>query len=197
MSFYCRSGTMREDIAHSSGFDGNRFLKWHGLPRSPFTHEYYRSQFSMERYCSLVTLYCSRSMSNSMDALSAVCGILNIWSESSNVKFIAGLLRTQMTDSLIWYGSKYLSRGHRGLPSWSWAAWQGVISYEAVITEITGEKLEWWQQGYKFDMAVFSGPLRSRLVSFSHPETINFGTLIEQEAVIRISKDLPAKPQRQ
>jgi Heterokaryon incompatibility protein (HET) len=33
VSFYCRSGTMREDIAHSNGDDANKFDNWLGVSR--------------------------------------------------------------------------------------------------------------------------------------------------------------------
>jgi hypothetical protein len=51
------------------------------------------------------------------------------------------------------------------------------------------------QRRDKFDLAHFSGPLRSRVISFFQSGTINFSTLIEQEAIIHISKDIPDKPQ--
>jgi hypothetical protein len=115
--FFYRSGAMREDLSHSSGGDANQFSEWRGLPTSPFTNEYYQSQFKMARYCDLVSLYSSRNMTDKIDALPAVSGLLNIWSRSSNLDFVAGLPSAHLTDTLIWYGSEYSSRGNPELPS--------------------------------------------------------------------------------
>jgi hypothetical protein len=130
-----------------------------------------------------------------MDALNAVSGLLGIWSRSSDLDFIAGIPSSRLTDGLVWFGSDCRSRGHPYLPSWCWAAWQGSLYYHAVTNECTGESLKKIKRKYEIEPADFADSLSSRLVSWSEPETIRFGTFIEQEALVHIFRTFPQKPQ--
>lgn len=183
LSFYCRSCVRREDVQHI-GSDKIQHTSWQGVPGSVITNDYYRSQFTMRRYCQLVNLYGSRDLSDPMDALNAVLGILNVWTHHGQMDFVLGLPSKYPTDTLVWQGSNHRLRGHKGLPTWTWISWQGHLRYSMVISENGVRTTEEFQRRYHFDLADFAHPLQSRLVSFYEPGSINFGTVIEQEALV-------------
>jgi hypothetical protein len=98
--------------------------------------ESHRPQHLVESYEELVAYYTMREMSFETDAINAVRGLLRLPQREHGIKFLCGL----PVPHLIGYFLTWVPRGscmeRRPLlqhgsrfPSWSWAAWQGEVSY--------------------------------------------------------------------
>lgn len=141
-AFFCCGGATREDLSSidSQALVGEKkktsMTNW-VLDFASSTTIDLLSGFRMSSYRELVKLYTSRKMANPMDALNAVSGLLAHWRNITQTEFVMGHPTEFLSDSLIWVGKNYHHRGHPGIPSWSWAAWEGNVVYSYEIEEQT------------------------------------------------------------
>ncbi|EEU36257.1 uncharacterized protein NECHADRAFT_87130 [Fusarium vanettenii 77-13-4] len=87
-----------------------------------------------ERYIQSVNVYTMRNMTWQSDAVNAFVGIADLIRRGANTKFWYGLPEFAFTQSLLWQPKEPLKRrvsqdGAPLFPSWTWAAWQGHVSY--------------------------------------------------------------------
>jgi hypothetical protein len=140
VSFYCNGGAMREDLSHfteslaAPGFAWDSISVKEPHSGSPFTCNFRLGGFTLGKYGDLANLYCSRDLSYPMDALNALSGLLSHWSRLEDIDFVCGLPKPILCDAMIWFASDYVSRGHPSMPTWSWVAWKGDISYPFQVT---------------------------------------------------------------
>lgn len=138
VAFFCCGGATREDLSSidSQEFVGEKkktsMTNWVLDFASSMTIDLL-SGFRMSSYRELVKLYTSRKMANPMDALNAISGLLAYWRNITQTEFVMGHPTEFLSDSLIWVGKNYHHRGHPGIPSWSWAAWEGNVAYSYEI----------------------------------------------------------------
>lgn len=84
-------------------------------------------------YNDLVEDYSTRALSYDEDSLNAFSGILEKLREGNLPSgFLWGIPRNGFKISLLWnhVNLLYPVRRRRGFPSWSWAGWEGKISYD-------------------------------------------------------------------
>jgi hypothetical protein len=200
VSFYCGGGGKREDLSHLDedsilcGEPWRPYSTWEPNSGSAFSTDFRTGPFDMHNYCNLVNLYSSRKMSNPMDALNAVSGLLEFWVRNDNLQFIAGLPTANFSDSLIWFGSDHAVRGHPQLPTWCWAAWQGNITYPIVSLKPNQAIASRFRKKYICKFEKQTELFNARLVSWSQPGDISFGTMMELEAIVDISQYTSATP---
>ncbi|KAH7248567.1 heterokaryon incompatibility protein-domain-containing protein [Fusarium redolens] len=87
-----------------------------------------------EAYAHAVDAYTKRNMTWQSDAVNAFIGIADLIRRGTNTKFWHAMPEFALTRSLLWYPKEPLSRrrspdGKILFPSWSWAAWQGHVTY--------------------------------------------------------------------
>ncbi|KAG5810772.1 hypothetical protein H9Q74_001435 [Fusarium xylarioides] len=87
-----------------------------------------------EAYAHAVDAYTKRNMTWQSDAVNAFIGIADLIRRGTNTKFWHAMPEFALTRSLLWYPKQPLSRrrspdGKNLFPSWSWAAWQGHVTY--------------------------------------------------------------------
>ncbi|KAF9768895.1 hypothetical protein IL306_013742 [Fusarium sp. DS 682] len=87
-----------------------------------------------EAYAHAVSAYTKRNTTWQSDAVNAFIGIADLISRGTNTKFWHAMPEFALTRSLLWYPREPLSRrrsadGKALFPSWSWAAWQGHVTY--------------------------------------------------------------------
>ncbi|KAM5349644.1 hypothetical protein ACJ41O_006149 [Fusarium nematophilum] len=87
-----------------------------------------------DAYAQSVNAYTTRSLTRQSDAINAFLGIADLISQGVNTKFWHGMPEFAFTQSLLWQPREPLKRrlsqeGEALFPSWTWAAWQGHVSY--------------------------------------------------------------------
>ncbi|KAM0420953.1 hypothetical protein ACHAPT_011196 [Fusarium lateritium] len=87
-----------------------------------------------DTYIQSVNVYTTRNMTWQTDAVNAFVGIADIIRRGTNTKFWYGMPEFAFTQSLLWRPKGPLKRrtsqtGTPLFPSWTWAAWQGHVSY--------------------------------------------------------------------
>ncbi|RSL96202.1 hypothetical protein CDV31_013583 [Fusarium ambrosium] len=87
-----------------------------------------------DTYIQSVNVYTMRNMTWQSDAVNAFVGIADLIRRDTNTKFWYGLPEFAFTQSLLWHPKEPLKRrvsqdGTPLFPSWTWAAWQGHVSY--------------------------------------------------------------------
>ncbi|KAG9504891.1 hypothetical protein J7337_004870 [Fusarium musae] len=87
-----------------------------------------------EAYAHAVDAYTKRNMTWQSDAVNAFIGIADLIRCGTNTKFWHAMPEFALTRSLLWYPREPLSRrrspdGKILFPSWTWAAWQGHVTY--------------------------------------------------------------------
>lgn len=88
-----------------------------------------------DKYTQAVSAYTKRRMTWQIDAVNAFVGIADLLRQGVNTTFWYGMPEFALVQSLLWQPKEPLTRrvSHDGgkalFPSWTWAAWQGHISY--------------------------------------------------------------------
>ncbi|KAF5009983.1 hypothetical protein FDECE_3844 [Fusarium decemcellulare] len=87
-----------------------------------------------DAYAQGVNSYTRRNMTWQSDAVNAFVGIADLIRQGTNTKFWHGMPEFAFTQSLLWQPKEPLKRrvtpdGSTLFPSWTWAAWQGHVSY--------------------------------------------------------------------
>jgi hypothetical protein len=82
-------------------------------------------------YEELVTEYTSRRLSYASDALNAFCGVEKLLSKRISGPFLLGLPTALFDEALLWQPVLRDVRSFtpRPFPSWSWASWDGRVTY--------------------------------------------------------------------
>jgi hypothetical protein len=91
-----------------------------------------------ERWRYLVTQYSQSRITYETDALPAISGLAQVWSQimQSKIKYLAGLLKTELLKDLLWIcdEDEGLDRPRSYLaPSWSWASVRRPVRWEPMI----------------------------------------------------------------
>ncbi|KAI0596541.1 heterokaryon incompatibility protein-domain-containing protein [Biscogniauxia sp. FL1348] len=124
-SLNCNSSLTAEEI--SLGLDqGNR----QDLERGVRQIRYYR------KYRTIVVEYSRKKLSFGSDILNAFTGITHIVGSILETDFLFGLPERFFLESLLW-GPSGLSKRRKDvhdIPSWSWAAWDGIVDYRPIQT---------------------------------------------------------------
>jgi hypothetical protein len=79
-------------------------------------------------YAKAVESYTSRQATYNSDAIRAMEGLLHIFQRSFKSEFICGLPESLLDIALLWRATRQLKR-REGFPSWSWAGWEGQVTY--------------------------------------------------------------------
>jgi hypothetical protein len=92
------------------------------------------AQTNFETYAEAVEEYSSRNISFHEDTVKAFAGILSVLKTSFRGDFLFGLPDTELDQALLWQPKRALRRrkdrnGNDLFPSWSWAGWEGGVSY--------------------------------------------------------------------
>ncbi|KAF4963620.1 hypothetical protein FSARC_8405 [Fusarium sarcochroum] len=87
-----------------------------------------------EAYAHAVNAYTRRNMTWQSDAVNAFVGIADLIRKGTNTKFWYGMPEFALSQSLLWLPQEPMKRrlsqdGKVLFPSWTWAAWQGQVSY--------------------------------------------------------------------
>ncbi|KAI1638955.1 heterokaryon incompatibility protein-domain-containing protein [Biscogniauxia mediterranea] len=132
-SLNCNASLTPEEI--SLGLDqGNR----QDLERGVRQIRYYRI------YRTTVVEYSKKKLSFGSDILNAFTGITQIVGSILETDFLFGLPERFFPESLLW-GPSGLSKRREDvpdIPSWSWAAWDGIVDYRPIQTfDPTGEQV--------------------------------------------------------
>ncbi|KAJ5546938.1 HET-domain-containing protein [Penicillium frequentans] len=105
-------------------------------------------------YAKAVEGYTLRQTTYKSDAIRAMEGLLHIFQLSFKSEFISGLPKSLLDVALLWRATRQLKR-REGFPSWSWAGWEGQVTYNkpmAVERDDAGnvkfaEKKEFGEEG--------------------------------------------------
>ena len=131
-------------------------------------------------YASTVKDYTKRKLTHKSDKLNAFLGVASAFASQCETSVLFGIPEKYFTPALAWHPAKYAfcvpREQHQSLhcrvPSWSWAAWEGAVSYNPVY---------WHLQEQRYSMA--PGRLREfgALVRFkySDPETMEIRPIQE------------------
>jgi hypothetical protein len=108
---------------------------------------------SMDTYRTIVEDYTKRQLTFDSDVLVAFTGIMERFNKRSRLSFIYGLPQRFFLQALMWRSrQRGRWRGPEfGIPSWSWAAWEGGITHDAIA-----------------DISTFSFRTILNLVAFHH-----------------------------
>ena len=92
-----------------------------------------RGEFS-KVYCKLVSGYSTRDLTYESDGLRAVSGLLRRLEISFGVRFVHGIPKDRMPESLLWNHQLELDppqvvRRRASIPSWTWAGWSGPVEF--------------------------------------------------------------------
>ncbi|KAF4501086.1 hypothetical protein FAGAP_2671 [Fusarium agapanthi] len=115
--------------------DGAPLYKSKAIPRSDTIDAPLIKGYTLwEAYAHAVDAYTKRNMTWQSDAVNAFIGIADLIRRGTNTKFWHAMPEFALTRSLQWYPKEPLSRrrspdGKTLFPSWSWAAWQGHVTY--------------------------------------------------------------------
>ncbi|OCK91309.1 HET-domain-containing protein, partial [Cenococcum geophilum 1.58] len=101
----------------------------HTLP-DPLTRLDFENRNIWEVYAIAVAEYTRRSLTDPMDKLRALGGILNCLEQPFGAPFFFGLPSTLFDVGLLWKPLGPCSRDSSAFPSWSWAGWDGAVVYE-------------------------------------------------------------------
>lgn len=103
----------------------------HTFP-DPLTRLDFENQNIWEVYAIAVAEYTRRSLTDPMDKLRALSGILNCLEQPFGAPFFFGLPSTLFDVGLLWKPLGPCSRNSSVFPSWSWAGWDGAVAYELI-----------------------------------------------------------------
>lgn len=103
------------------------------------TDREYRLSAGEEGWRSALEEYTARTMTNDCDSINAFLGIQNhiercLADPADDGSFVWGLPLRQFPQSLRWYHkSKARPRRREGFPSWSWAGWEGAVTFSGSL----------------------------------------------------------------
>ncbi|KAF4943498.1 hypothetical protein FGADI_13374 [Fusarium gaditjirri] len=115
--------------------DGAPLYKYKAIPSSDtIDAPLIKGHTLWEAYSHAVDAYTKRKMTWQSDTVNAFIGIADLIRRGTNTKFWHAMPEFALTRSLLWYPKEPLSRrrspdGKTLFPSWSWAAWQGHVTY--------------------------------------------------------------------
>lgn len=81
------------------------------------------------QYARIVEDYTLRQLTYGSDIVRALQGLLHIFQLSFRSEFVCGLPKCLLDIALLWKPTQKLKR-RKGFPSWSWAGWQGQVTYD-------------------------------------------------------------------
>jgi hypothetical protein len=86
------------------------------------------------RYKEYVKEYTGRTLSFPQDILKAFAGIENVLARQLKTGFLLGLPESSFLETLLWHPAGHLTARDKstGMPSWSWAGWDGCVTYDHV-----------------------------------------------------------------
>lgn len=86
---------------------------------------------TFKEYASLVAQYSQRRLHDLSDALRAFAGLSHVFEFCFRGPMTQGLPTTLLDAALLWRPVERLQRRNTpGIPSWSWADWEGTVKYE-------------------------------------------------------------------
>jgi Heterokaryon incompatibility protein (HET) len=120
-------------------------LPWQMNPMQPFHGRLLLQSLWLEHfesYARIVTNYNRRQLSYGADVLSAFSGLAEGLAERAKTSMHFGMPSSSFDLALLWIPTKHLNRkrenfreaGGKLLPSWSWASWDGEITYNLCAT---------------------------------------------------------------
>lgn len=115
----------------------------------------------MDDYQDVVEMYTRRGLSFQSDILNAFAGLANVISSHLGSSMLFGMPETGVQEALLWSHAAAPERRKNpvGLPSWSWAAWLGAMSYSYVARE-THDALDCIGSLVRFSIVESDGLLR-------------------------------------
>lgn len=73
--------------------------------------------------------YSHRKLSNSLDKLPAISALAEVFALLTNDTYLAGWWRTDLTNGLLWHSHQVWPSVIYRAPSWSWAAYDGLVDW--------------------------------------------------------------------
>ncbi|KAF2488424.1 HET-domain-containing protein, partial [Lophium mytilinum] len=112
--------------------------QYHHAPGSDYTHTIpdplarldFENRNIWEVYAIAVAEYTRRSLTDPLDKLRALSGILNFLEQPFGAPFFFGIPTILFDVALLWKPFGPYSRGNSAFPSWSWVGWDGAVVYE-------------------------------------------------------------------
>lgn len=138
-------------VSSGQGIDVGKHLSLLRSPTPDHTH-------SIDDYCQhwtaytlLVEGYTTRHLSYKEDILGAFAGVSSILAEALDCKFLHGAMLNMLTQYILFQPDKIASRrlnagGEFMYPSWTWAGWEGRITWPIVDSSLSRspkESFEW------------------------------------------------------
>jgi len=160
MVWHCRKATAHEDmVPEDKGIDYEP-LSWPTFRKQVLgpegkadgsitvfpdgTTRIMRSE-TFSQYASIIEQYTAREMSNDEDILDALGGMLHVFRQLFKFPVRYGLPEILLDVALLWRPAVKLERRRTDkkstFPSWSWAGWKGMVSYEEPFLAKTDELL--------------------------------------------------------
>ncbi|KAH6670195.1 heterokaryon incompatibility protein-domain-containing protein [Halenospora varia] len=106
----------------------------HAGPK-PFDDEHQHHLFTapfpnMDAYREMIWRFTQRRLTFAEDSIFALAGVTNVLSQTFEGGFLCGLPELFFDSALLWQGKverKTMKFTSRGIPSWSWSGWSGVV----------------------------------------------------------------------
>ncbi|KAI1104679.1 HET-domain-containing protein [Jackrogersella minutella] len=149
--FVCNTGRYCESI--DDGLDPG-----HVLDRDPAQSDFFllpdhkeyvkdpvsRRNFADSTFCGLVEMYTDRKMTHDSDSLNAFQGMLSFLEKTMVPQgFVWGLPLKEFPQSIRWYHPRAVKPRRRpDFPSWSYAGWEGQVSYTDKLNLVNGGSSE-------------------------------------------------------
>ncbi|KAF2804838.1 uncharacterized protein BDZ99DRAFT_144051 [Mytilinidion resinicola] len=142
--FHCRRGFFTEDINIDAKGRQHSQMEMYRLPIDVLNElAGYRS------FARAVQEYSKRNLTDENDALNGFAGTQNVLSSKVYSSFFQGLPAAQFDLALLWQPEGRLRR-RKGFPSWSWAGWEGYVSFQPLLNEMWYKKLHRWLHFHTF-----------------------------------------------
>jgi hypothetical protein len=116
---------LRSDWLESFGGYGREI---YGIPKYVPKHQ---DKVDHENYAEVVQDYTGRTLTHSKDILDTFAGVGTILTTRMHTTFLFGLPEKYLLRALLWHhrGPSDKRYAVEGVPSWSWAAWEGNATY--------------------------------------------------------------------
>ncbi|KAH8674178.1 heterokaryon incompatibility protein-domain-containing protein [Xylariales sp. PMI_506] len=126
----CREGHCSEDNRPSGAFINRTPWIGGGLGQMGMLQDH---QELLESWYEIIEAYSGRDLTRSSDKLPALHGVVQSFSEMIQDNNCAGIWTADILRGLLWTPNHEDEKSKRSLearaPSWSWAAWDGLITY--------------------------------------------------------------------